>query len=73
MGTMEQTTIAIQGMSCGHCVAAVKGALHRLDSVETRDVQIGTAKVAYDPTKITPEEISAAIADEGYAATIAEA
>lgn len=70
---MEQTKIAIQGMSCGHCVAAVKGALHRLDGVETRDVQIGTATVAYDPTKITPEEISAAIADEGYAATIAEA
>ena len=70
---MEQTTIAIQGMSCGHCVAAVKGALHRLDGVEPREVQIGTATVAYDPTKITPEQISAAIADEGYAAIITEA
>ena len=70
---MEQTTIAIQGMSCGHCVAAVKGALDQLDGVETKAVQIGTATVAYDPTKITPEQISAAIADEGYAAIIAEA
>jgi copper chaperone CopZ len=73
MGTMEQTTIAIQGMSCGHCVAAVKGALHRLDGVEVQDLKIGTATVAYDPDRVTPEEISAAIADEGYAATIKEA
>ena len=70
---MEQTTIAIQGMSCGHCVAAVKGALGQLDGVQVQDVKIGQATVAYDPTKITPEEISAAIADEGYAAIIAEA
>ena len=70
---MDQTTIAIQGMSCGHCVAAVKGALHGLDGVEVGEVKIGSAQVAYDPTKITPEQLSAAIADEGYAATIAEA
>jgi copper chaperone CopZ len=73
METMEQTTIAIQGMSCGHCVAAVKGALARLDGVQVQDVKIGSAQVAYDPAAVTPEQISAAIADEGYAATIAEA
>lgn len=70
---MEQTTIAIQGMSCGHCVAAVNGALHRLDGVEVQEVKIGSATVAYDPAAVTPEQISAAIADEGYAATITEA
>ena len=68
---MEQTTIAIQGMSCGHCVAAVKGALHRLDGVEVRDVKIGSAQVAYDPATVSPERIAEAIADEGYAATVA--
>lgn len=68
---MEQTTIAIQGMSCGHCVAAVKGALHRLDGVQVQDVKIGAAQVAYDPAAVTPERIAEAIADEGYAATVA--
>jgi copper chaperone len=68
---MEQTTIEIQGMSCGHCVAAVKGALHRLDGVEVRDVKIGEARVAYDPGTVSPERITRAIADEGYAARVA--
>jgi copper chaperone len=68
---MEQTTIAIQGMSCGHCVASVKGALGRLEGVEVQEVKVGSAKVAYDPKAVTPERITKAIADEGYAAQVA--
>jgi copper chaperone len=68
---MEQTTIAIQGMSCGHCVAAVKGALGQLDGVQVREVKIGSAQVAYDPQAVTPERIAQAIEDEGYAARVA--
>ncbi len=68
---MEQTTIAIQGMSCGHCVAAVKGALGQLDGVEVQEVKVGSAKVAYDPQAVTPERIAQAVTDEGYAAQVA--
>jgi copper chaperone CopZ len=71
MTMMEQTTIAIQGMSCGHCVAAVNGALHRLDGVEVRELKIGSATVAYDPAAVTPERIAEVITDEGYAAKVA--
>lgn len=71
MSTMEQTTIAIQGMSCGHCVAAVKGALGQLDGVEVQEVKVGSATVAYDPAAVTPERITKAITDEGYAAQVA--
>jgi copper chaperone CopZ len=68
---MEQTTIAIQGMSCGHCVAAVAGALRQMEGVEVREVKIGEAQVAYDPAAVTPERIAQAVADEGYAAQVA--
>ena len=68
---MEQTTIAIQGMSCGHCVASVKGALGRLDGVDVQEVKVGSATVVYDPAAVTPERITQAIADEGYAAQVA--
>lgn len=68
---MEQTTIAIQGMSCGHCVAAVKGALTRLDGVQVQDVKIGSATVAYDPGTVSAEQIAHAVAEEGYAARVA--
>lgn len=68
---MEQTTIAIEGMSCGHCVASVKGALGRLDGVEVQEVEVGSAKVAYDPQAVTPERIAQTVTDEGYAAQVA--
>jgi copper chaperone len=68
---MEQTTIAIQGMSCGHCVAAVKSALGQLEGVEVQEVKVGSATVAYDPQAVTPDRITQAIADEGYVAQVA--
>ena len=68
---MEQTTITIQGMSCGHCVAAVKGALGQLDGVQVKEVKVGSATVAYDPQAVTPERIAQAVSAEGYAAQVA--
>lgn len=67
---MKETTIAVEGMSCGHCVAAVKGALQGLDGVEVREVKVGSATVDYDPQAVTPEQIAAAIESEGYAARL---
>jgi copper chaperone len=63
---MESTTIGITGMSCGHCVAAVKSALGQLDGVSVREVKVGSATVEYDPRAVTPERIARAIEDEGY-------
>lgn len=67
---MEQTTIAIQGMSCGHCVASVKGALGRLEGVQVQEVKMGSATVEYDPRAVTPERIAQAVEDEGYPAHV---
>jgi len=67
---MEQATIAITGMSCGHCVAGVKRALEQLDGVEVRDVKVGSATVAYDPAAVTPGRIAQAIEDEGFGAEV---
>ena len=67
---MENTTIGISGMSCGHCVAAVKRALEQLDGVEVRDVKVGSATVAYDPGAVSPDRIARAIEDEGYGARV---
>jgi copper chaperone CopZ len=45
---MEQTTIQIDGMSCGHCVSRVQKALSRLEGVHVDQVEIGSARVTYD-------------------------
>jgi copper chaperone len=63
---MVQKKLVIAGMSCNHCVMAVKRELARIPSVEIKEVQIGSASVVYDGAKITDEMIEAAIAEAGF-------
>lgn len=68
---MEQHTLHISGMSCGHCVRAVDTALRDLDGVTVEAVQIGEATVQFDPATVAPDRILATLEDEGYDATFA--
>jgi copper chaperone CopZ len=63
----------IDGMSCGHCVAAVRRALEQLPGVTVEHVEIGSATVSLDPARATPDAVVDAVADEGYAASLAAA
>jgi copper chaperone CopZ len=65
---MNRTTLKIEGMSCGHCVASVKKALAGLDGVTAENVSVGSATVAYNPAVASPEQIANAISDAGYSA-----
>jgi copper chaperone len=55
----------IEGMSCGHCVMAVKKSLSKLDLKEVH-VLIGSAEVEYDKSLINEAAIKFAIEDAGY-------
>lgn len=67
---MAQETIelVVQGMSCQHCVKAVKGALAALAGVAEVEVSLErkTATVAYDPAKVGRPAMKAAIEEAGY-------
>ena len=63
---MTTQEFKIDGMSCNHCVMAVRKGLTRLDNVKVNDVQIGSAKVDFDEKKITSNEIVKAIQEAGY-------
>jgi copper chaperone CopZ len=63
---MEKVTLDIGGMSCGHCVAAVRGALASLPGVQVEEVRIGSATVSYDPAATSVEKVADAIREEGY-------
>ena len=65
---MNKLDLEIQGMSCGHCVAAVKEALGELPGVNVDRVDIGTAQVTYQPDQVSPEQIMLAVEDAGYSA-----
>ena len=60
--------LEIEGMSCGHCVAAVSEALTELPGVSVDQVRIGAAQVTYHPDQVSPEQIVLAVEDAGYAA-----
>lgn len=55
----------IEGMSCNHCVMAVKKEIQKLD-VEMLDVKIGEADVKFDENKVSESDIKHAIVEAGY-------
>jgi copper ion binding protein len=63
---MKTQEFIIEGMSCGHCVMAVRKELSRLENVIVDDVQIGKAKVEFDETKVQQNLIINAIEEAGY-------
>jgi copper chaperone CopZ len=68
--SMQKLTVAIEGMSCAHCVGAVRRALEGVDGVTVERVALGSATVDYDPTRASAEAIAVAIEDAGYQATV---
>lgn len=68
---MQKTTLHISGMSCGHCIGAVKKALSGVDGLAAQDVAIGTATVEYDEGRVSPDQIAKAVSSAGYPARAA--
>jgi copper chaperone len=66
---MEKLTerLEIEGMTCGGCIRHVRSALVGMNGVEIEDMSIGSAEIAYDPSKTTREEIIETIREQGYA------
>ncbi len=63
---MKRIELSIEGMSCGHCVAAVRRELQKIPGVAVEDVRIGGATVAVDGAIADEKMLSAAIAAAGY-------
>ena len=68
---MNSLSLKINGMSCGHCVAAVTKALQTLDGVAVDNVSIGQAQVRFDPDRTSADAIARAVERQGYSATAA--
>lgn len=65
---MEQVTLNVSGMSCGHCVKAVEGSVGGLQGVKKVDVKLdkGQVDVEFDPSMVTLSTIKETIDDQGY-------
>jgi len=65
---MEQVTLNVKGMSCGHCVKAVEGSVGELAGVSSVQVNLeeGKVEVTFDPNSVSLDAIKEAIDDQGY-------
>ena len=62
---MTEKQYKIQGMNCMHCVMAVKKELAKA-GLESFAVEIGSANVKFDETKIEFSAIEKAIVEAGF-------
>jgi copper chaperone len=65
-GTMTEVTLKIEGMSCQHCVMRVKKAVSQLAGVSDSQVDVGSAKVTYDESKVARADLDKAVMAAGY-------
>jgi copper chaperone len=67
---MQKIHLAIEGMSCGHCVARVRRTLQDIEGVRVTDVQVGSADAELDPARTNPEDLARAVSDAGFTARV---
>ncbi|MGN7478375.1 copper chaperone CopZ [Solibacillus silvestris] len=65
---MQNITLNVQGMSCGHCVKAIEGSVGELEGVNQVNVKLDEAlvNVSFDETQVTPAAIKETIEEQGY-------
>jgi Cu+-exporting ATPase len=63
--------LAVTGMTCGSCAARIERTLNELDGVEaTVNYATDRAAVRYDPERVGPDDLVAAVCELGYGATV---
>lgn len=61
------TTITVQGMTCGHCVAAVRQEVGQVPGVTGVDVDLPTGAVTIaSEAELDPAVVAAAVDEAGY-------
>jgi copper chaperone CopZ len=70
--TLATVVIPVEGMSCVSCAAAIKNRLRSINGVGDVEVSLGErhARVRFDPSRVSPDRLAAAINDLGYRAGV---
>ena len=69
----ERLELPIEGMTCASCATRIEKRLNKLDGVEaTVNYATENAAVDFDPLRVAPEDLIAAIEAAGYHATLTE-
>lgn len=65
---MSTITFTVPGMTCGHCEAAVKDEVGKVEGVERVDVDLTTKVVVVEGEPLDRAAIFAAVDEAGYEA-----
>lgn len=65
MPCMDQSVIAVTGMSCAHCADAVRSEIGRIPGVSAVDVASGEVRIAAE-SRPDPAAVRAAVETAGY-------
>ena len=64
---MATSTYAVVGMTCGHCVDAVRDEVGKVDGVTSVDVELASGTVTVESERpVDPAAVTAAVAEAGY-------
>ncbi|WP_406946115.1 copper chaperone CopZ [Halobacillus sp. SY10] len=62
-----ETTLKVEGMTCGHCKSAVEGALKEIDGVNDVNVDLDTGNVKVSHAESANKvEMREAVEEQGY-------
>lgn len=69
---MKSIIVNIQGMSCGHCSAAVERAVKGIAGISDIKVSLAdkNAHISFDENQTNTDAILTAITEEGYQASL---
>ncbi|TMV52203.1 heavy-metal-associated domain-containing protein [Paenibacillus mesophilus] len=63
---MQNVNLKVEGMSCGHCVNSIEGAVKKLGASAKVDLGSKSVALQFDESKVSLSAIKEAIEDQGY-------
>lgn len=71
---LVQTTLSVQGMTCGACTSAIEGGFKDVAGIKSISISLLSERaiVEHDSSTISPEAIAEIIEDRGFDATVIE-
>jgi copper chaperone CopZ len=64
---MNETIVSVTGMTCDHCVRAVKAEVSKVIGVETVDVDLASGRVTVRSAgELDLDAVAEAVAEAGY-------
>ncbi|MBV8817043.1 MAG: heavy-metal-associated domain-containing protein [Acidobacteriaceae bacterium] len=66
MTNKTELSLRVTGMHCEACVRRLSVALGKMPGVEVEKVEVGSARLRYDPQATSPDQIAQAVEKAGF-------